>query len=179
MKQQILIILCGEAFSGKSTLAKRLAQYYEAKVVGRDAIYFAMNEILALEKTPEEDDAPLWKNMWPIVVQRVKNQLSVGNSVVVDDNNLYTQQRDELREVARKAQVETVLVYLDIPKEILNERKQRNKIEKTRHDVPSAWLLEDNQLFERPTDGEKPVNFAENMDFELLIEQLDKSIAVV
>ena len=49
MKEQIIFILCGEAFSGKSTTAKELASKYGAKIVGIDEVYFAAENILALE----------------------------------------------------------------------------------------------------------------------------------
>lgn len=64
-KNTRIFILCGEAFSGKSTLAEKLSERYGAKIVGRDKIYFAIDDILALEDTPEEDDSALWKSLWP------------------------------------------------------------------------------------------------------------------
>ena len=67
MERKILFILCGEAFAGKTTLSKRIADLFGAKIVGRDEIYFATEKILALENTPEEDEDMLWKNLWPLV----------------------------------------------------------------------------------------------------------------
>lgn len=56
-KNQYLFILCGEAFSGKSTLSEKISEKYEAKIVGRDKVYFAVEDILALEGTSGADDA--------------------------------------------------------------------------------------------------------------------------
>jgi predicted kinase len=172
MKKQTLFILCGEAFSGKSTLSKQIAGHYDAKVVGRDEIYFATEKILSLENTPDEDDDALWENLWPLVLQGVKNQLLLGNSVVVDDNCLYLKQRDELRAIAHDTGVGSTLVYLDIPSKILKERKEQNKISKTRHDVPSAWMDEDSGLFERPTEKEAPVIYTPDVVFGAFLEKL-------
>ena len=113
MKNQTLFILCGEAFSGKSTLAKEIATYYEAKVVGRDEVYFATEKILALENTPEDDDNFLWTSLWPLILQGTRNQLLLGNSVVIDDNCLYLKQREELRSIANGLGVRSILIYLN------------------------------------------------------------------
>lgn len=165
-----LFILCGEAFSGKSTLAKKISEKYGAKVVGRDEIYFATEKLLALENTPEQDDSNLWNSLWPLVVQGTKNQLLLENSVVIDDNCLYLKQRDELRSIAKETNAQTVLIYLDTSTETIKKRKEENKLTKIRHDVPSAWLKEDSQLFERPIKQENPIHYNPQVSLE---EQLN------
>lgn len=169
-----LYILCGEAFSGKSTLSKKIAEHFDTKIVGRDEIYFATEKILALENTPDEDDDSLWKNMWPLVLQGVKNQLLLGNSVVVDDNCLYLKERNELRSIAKETGVQSTLIFLDIPTEVLKERKEQNKISKTRHDVPSAWMTEDSELFERPTETENPIVYKPDTSFDDFVNNFKK-----
>lgn len=159
--KQHLFILCGEAFSGKTTLAKEIAKKYEAKIIGRDGFYPLIAKILALEDTPEKDDDNLWKNLWPIAVQGVKNWLLLGESVVVDDNCLYSNQREDLYRVAKEVGVKHTLIHLDVPANILRERKEQNKINKTRHDVPSSWMEEDFKTFERPSSLENPLVFNE------------------
>lgn len=171
-KSNKLFILCGEAFAGKSTLSKKISEQFNAKIVGRDEIYFAIDNILALENTPEEDDAILWKNMWPLVIQGVKNQLKLGNSVVVDDNCIYFKERELLRSVANDIGVKSFLIYLDVSIETLKERKANNKITKNRHDVPSEWLVEDSALFERPTNDEDHITYYETMNYDELIKIL-------
>lgn len=172
MQKQTLYILCGEAFSGKSTLSKQISEKFNAKIVGRDEIYFATEKILSLENTPDDDDDALWKNLWPLVLQGVKNQLLLGNSVVVDDNCLYLEQRDELRAIAQGVGIRSILIYLDIPPEVLKKRKEQNKVSKMRHDVPSAWMDEDSGLFERPTSLEQPVVYTPDMEFGVFAEKL-------
>src|SRR3989338_3285890 len=157
MENKIMFILCGEAFSGKSTLAKQLSQHYVARIVGIDEVYFATESILALENTPDEDDSSLWKNLWTVVFQGIKNHLLLGNSVIVDDNCFRLSRRDELRSLAKEMDVKTALVYIDTPMEVLKERNEKNKVSKERHDVPSAWMEEDSNKFERPTESENPI----------------------
>jgi predicted kinase len=114
--------------------------------------------------------------MWPLVLQGVKNQLLLGNSVVIDDNCLYVKERDELRTVAKEVGVESILVFLDIPMEILKERKEQNKISKTRHDVPSAWFAEDSLFFERPTKVENPIIYKSDTSFDDFVNNLKTTI---
>ncbi|MBX4195746.1 ATP-binding protein [Candidatus Parcubacteria bacterium] len=161
MNKPTLFIVCGEAFSGKTTLAKEISNRFGAEIVGRDRIYFALEKMLALEITDDEDDDKLWtKDLWPIAVQGAKNHLSLGKSVVFDDVCLHLWQRDELRSVAQSVGADSVLVYLDVPAQVLKERRERNRITKERHDVPSKWLTEDSYNFERPADSENPIKYA-------------------
>ncbi len=163
---QTLFILCGEAFAGKSTMSKILSSSQNALIVGRDEIYFATENILALHNTPEEDDSNFWNALWPIVIQGVKNQLLLGKSVVVDDNCFYFAQRNELRVLAKNLGVKSILIYLDIPSEVLRKRKDENKITMIRHDIPSAILEKDTKPFERPTDEENPFIYKQEIALE-------------
>ena len=173
-KKQRLIVLCGEAFSGKTTLSKKLSEAFGAEIVGRDRIYFALEKILTLENTPDDDDYALWNNLWPVAVQGAKNQLLIGNSVVFDDNCLLFRQREDLRSLAKDMDVDFSLVYLDIPSEVLKDRKARNKITRDRHDVPSSWLAEDSIIFERPTEAENPIIYVENSSFDELLNKIGR-----
>jgi len=174
MNKPILYIVCGKAFSGKSTLSKMINERFGAEIVGRDKIYFAIEKMLELENSPEDDNDKLWgKDLWPIAVQGVKNHLLLGHSVVFDDVCLRRQQRDELREVARLANSEVKLIYLNIAENILKERKERNKITKERHDVSSVWLADDDKVFETPGADEKPLTYTETTNQDELIKSLE------
>lgn len=107
-------------------------------------------------------------------MQGARNQLLLGKSVVFDDNCLHLHQRDELRAVAEKSDAKSVLIYLDIPDKVLKERKEKNKITKERHDVPSAWLKEDEKVFERPTATERPIIYTPDTDLEGWFKKIDE-----
>jgi predicted kinase len=167
-----LFILSGEAFSGKTTVAKKIAEIYNAKIIGRDVVYFALDKFLALEKTPENDEDNLWINLWPVALQGVKNQLLIGNHVIYDDNCLRVHQRDELRSIAKEAGAQHKVIYLATSAETIKARKEQNKLTKERHDVPSGWMEEEAVLFERPTKIEDPVVFTENMTLDELLKKI-------
>src|SRR5680860_1205908 len=168
-----LFILSGESFSGKSVLSKEIVKHYHAEIIGRDVVYRAIKDKLALEKTPEEDDRALWNNMWPIVVQGAKNLLLSGKSVVIDDTCLQLQKRNDLRSVTNITGAQVVLIYLDIPATILKDRKQKNKINKERHDVPSVWIEDGAKYFDRPTELENPIIYTFGQELKELFTQID------
>jgi predicted kinase len=174
MKNNYLFVMCGEAFSGKSTLSKMLSERYQAKNIGRDTIYFSLEKLFLFEETPDEDDPSLWGNLWPIAVQGAKNHLLAGNSVVFDDTCLFAKQREELRAMAESIDVKSVLIYINTSSEIRKARKAENKINKTRHDVPSGWLENDSAKFERPDQYENPIVYNETSSFEDLAGQIEK-----
>lgn len=172
MQRTHLFILCGEAFAGKSSLSREISHRYKARIVGRDEVYFALEKSLALEHTPESDDAALWKNLWPLAVQGARNWLLLGESVVFDDNCLYTRQREELRLLATATGAQSVLIYMDVPADVLKERKERNKTTKERHDVPSAWLAENSKYFERPIETKQPLVYTHDTNLDTWFGEL-------
>ncbi len=167
-----LFMLCGEAFSGKSSLSQKLSEAFNAHVVGRDMIYFSLKDSLALDSTPDEDDAELWNHFWSVAVQGISIHLSLGHSVVVDDNLLFRRQREELCKLGQKMESAVVLIYLNIPRPVLLSRKAQNQVTKERHDVPSAWLIEDANEFERPGEDENPIVVTEEMSWEEISERV-------
>lgn len=168
-----LFILSGEAFSGKTTIAKQIAEKYNAKIIGRDVVYFALDTFLALEETPENDEENLWTYLWPIALQGVKNQLLLGNHVIYDDNCLRAHQREELRSIAKEAKTQHKVIYLATSAETIKARKEKNKKTKERHDVPSGWMEEEAILFERPNEIEDPIVFTENMTMNEFLKKID------
>lgn len=172
----ILFIMCGEAFSGKSTISKHISKKYGAQIIGRDSIYFSLEKHLALEGTPEEDDDMLWDSLWSVAVQGAKNQLLLGSSVVFDDVCLQKVRRDELKKVAEQSKAKYILIFLNISKEGLKRRKEENKKTKTRHDVPSAWMEADREDFERPTPDENPITVTDTSDKNHILDLITKAV---
>jgi predicted kinase len=75
--------------------------------------------------------------------------------------------------VVEKANARSVLIHLDVPAEVLKERKKRNKELKTRHDVPSSWLEEDAADFERPTEAEDPIVYKPADTIDNLVKAIE------
>ena len=170
--EKTLFILCGEAFSGKSTLAKKLSKKFDAVIVGRDVAYFALDKILALEEAPEDLDDLIWKKLWPVAVIGARNHLLLGRSVVFDDTCIRRKERDDLRDMAKECGANCILLFLDTTQQTRKQRHEQNRISGHRHDVPSAWIRQDSEDFEKPGLDEEPVVVEENTEFEVLLKNL-------
>ena len=136
-----LYILCGVAFSGKSTLAKKIAEYKKAVLVSQDKLWFEKKTEWNLDSDSDED----WDRVLQLSKIEVRDTLMKGNSVVFDDISLKYLDRKSLRNLAKECGAEPVFVYLDTPRSVQQERQNKNLETKERHDIPEHiinWGLE-------------------------------------
>lgn len=150
-----LYIMCGVAFSGKSTLSKKIAEYKKATLVSQDVLWFEKKEEWNLDSDSDED----WDRVLQLSKIVVRDTLMKAESVVFDDISLKYSDRESLRNLAKECGAEAVLVYLDTPRNVQQERQNKNLETKERHDVPEHiidWGLEE---LEVPQESEKPFIF--------------------
>lgn len=163
-----LYFLCGVAFSGKSTLAKQIAEYKNAVLVSQDEIWFEKKKEMNLDLNSDED----WGKVQQISKAKIKEVLLKGESVVYDDISLKLKARESLRNLARDCGGESVLIYLDTPRDVQQERRIKNAETKERHDVPSHiinWGLEELEI---PQEGENPFIFRPESDLKDWLSKL-------
>ena len=160
--------MCGVGFAGKSTLAKKIAEYTGATLVSQDAMYFEKEEELKLD--PDSDEQ--WRMILDMSQNRIREELSKGNSVVFDDTSLQVSHRDELRNIAQEIGAETKVVFLDTPIEIQKERQAQNKITSERHDVEQHHLDKAIEDLQPPTADEHVIVVKPGYDFSEIIPQL-------
>lgn len=140
-----LTLMCGLSFSGKGTLAARLAEGLPASVVSLDLI----NEERGLhggQGIPLEE----WSETNEIAQQRGRTLLEAGHHVVVDDTGSPRFIRDEWRAVANSSGVPFALVWVQISADLQDERVHANRQLHDRHDVTDAVLQEHRAGFEPP-----------------------------
>jgi predicted kinase len=140
-----LYIVCGVAFSGKSTLSKKIAEYKHATLVSQDSLWFEKKKELNLDPDSDQD----WDMVLRLSKEVVRDTLVKGDSVVFDDISLKYSDRESLRNIAKECGAEVVLVYLDTPRNVQKERQIKNLETKERHDVPEElihWGLEELEL---------------------------------
>jgi predicted kinase len=140
-----LYLLCGLAFSGKSTVAAVLARRLGALVVSLDHI----NAERGLEGglgIPAEE----WGRTHAVALERAEAGLAAGRPVVVDDTNCFRFLRDDHRRAADRLGVPTVVIHLDAPLSLILERLRANDRAPTRSPVTEAILLELAAKFEPP-----------------------------
>src|SRR3989338_2110441 len=113
-----LYIMCGLAFSGKSTLARKIAERTGSKLIAFDKLWVEKDKE---NPVPNGDEG--WKFIRKIGQDEIAKSLQKGNSVVYDDNNIRFEHREELRDIARKAGARTIVVYLNTPMEVIRKRE--------------------------------------------------------
>lgn len=163
-----LYIMCGVGFAGKSTLAKKIAEYTGATLVSQDAMYFEKEEELNID--PDSDEQ--WRMILDMSQNRIKEELNKGNSVVFDDTSLQVNNRDELRRIAKETGAETKVVFLDTPIEVQKERQAKNRITGERHDVEQHHLDKAIEDLQPPTEDEHVIVVKPGYDFSEIIPQL-------
>jgi len=144
-----LWIMCGRAFSGKSTLAREIALQNGAPVVSLDEINLERGLI-----SGDGLDVSAWIETTRIAHERVSSFLNKGQSVVVDDTNSLKFLRDAWRKIALECDSEFEIVWLPISIEEQQSRVRANRKTQSRADILDDVLKIHNDTFEEPTQEE-------------------------
>jgi predicted kinase len=148
MQKPTLYIMCGLAFSGKTTLAKSIAKYFHAENIRFDSIYVEKEKELNL-KAMEGGDA--WRTVRAVAMDRIREHLSNNEHVVYDDTNPKFEHREEIRVVARECEADAVVIYLNTPNGVLAQRQTNTQLAGDHHDVASHYLKETKKQLEIPS----------------------------
>ncbi|WP_353651121.1 ATP-binding protein [Nakamurella sp. A5-74] len=148
-------MLCGRSLSGKSTLARQLADALPATVI-------ALDHLNAERGLSSGAGIPLteWGRTHEIAHDRTRTELLAGRSVVVDDTSSPRFLRDRWRDVGREAAVPVTLVYLDTPIEVSAARHAVNRSDPVRPDVADRVLRDHLDGFEPPELDEDAIRVA-------------------
>lgn len=133
-----LFVTCGLPGSGKTTLAKQLETEH-------NAVRFSPDEWMT-DLWDQELRALIEAQMWE-TAQRI---LSLGANVVIDFGSWAREERDVLREGARRLGASVELHYLDVP---LDELVRRVEV-RDREGITRAHLEEWQDVIEIPTEAE-------------------------
>ena len=143
--QPRLVLLCGLPASGKTTLARELAESYGAVRLNPDEWEFALD----VDPFDEAFQTRLEAQFWELAQQL----LVLGTSVVLEWGFWARSERDEKRETARTLGVAVELRFLDAPHEELVRRVT------ARHAAGGIAITESHMeqyrsTFQPPTDDE-------------------------
>ena len=161
--------MCGLAFSGKSTLARKIADRTGSKLIAFDKLW--------VEKEKEQlvtKGAQGWRFIRKVAQEEIANTLKGGQSVVYDDNNIRFEHREEIRQIARNLRMNSVVIYLNTPMELIRKREQINKTTGERHDVEPENFQTVLEQLEAPTANEEVIEFTPTTDIEKFINELPK-----
>ncbi len=168
-----LVLLCGKSFSGKSTLARALADALPAVIVSLDAI----NDERKLQSgagIPLEE----WARTHDIAHGRVGEALRNGSIVIVDDTSSPRFLREAWRELGAILDAPVVLVFIDAAPATVRSRQAANRRAPLRHDVRDAVLSGHLDGFEAPDDDERPVRLsADDALSPFIVEKVRRAIS--
>lgn len=152
MSPQRLGLLCGPSFSGKTTLARRIAARTGGAVVSLDAINARRGLERGFEAAPDE-----WARTHELARAEAARLLAEGAAVViVDDTNCFRRLRDAFRDVGARAGAETTLLLLAPAWETIAARAAADRDEAARRGAAPDALRRHFDAFEWPDEDESP-----------------------
>jgi predicted kinase len=139
-----LVIICGLPGSGKTTLAKSLAQQHDGTIYSADDWMDALG--VDLWDSAKRD--AIEKLQW----QQAQDLLRLGGTAIIEWGTWVRSERDTLREGARYLGASAELIFLDLPPETLFERISARGRENP--SITLKQLREFSAAIERPTADE-------------------------
>lgn len=164
--------MCGNPFSGKTVLAKRLSEKFGFERVDID-------EIIMRFGFKSFDDPKISKGrmheMFEEYYKKIENGLESGISVISDTSNPSRSGRAHLRRIAEKYGCNTVVLFIDTPVSTIKERWNRNKSEGIRMQISEKTLEEAFLEMERPDESEDVIAYEGNLSIDEWIK-LNKNL---
>ncbi len=158
--------MCGLAFSGKSTLARKIAESTGSKRISFDELWLEKEKENPIPKGTEG-----WKYIRNVAQVEVSRALKAGKSVVYDDNNPKKEHREEIREIGMKAGADVFIVYLNTPLDVIRTREETNKVTSDRHEVIPENFQAVLDQFEPPTPEENVLEFTPDVETKEFLEK--------
>ena len=149
-----LIAMCGLPFSGKSVLAGALSRELRIRLLSYDA------EIYPAHSRAAPAGASLAAGsgfVQGIARREIGAILAGGESLIYDDLLLERDDRRKLAAVAKAHWADFVLVYLDTPPSVIDERRAANSRTRARTSVPEAKMRLDISLLQPPEEAERAI----------------------
>jgi len=148
----VLIAMCGLPFAGKSVLAGTLSRELRIRLLSYDLDLYPVYSRLV---PTGSSVAAEYDFVQDIARREIGAILASGESLIYDDLLLARDDRRKLAAVAEAYWANHVLVYLDTPLSVIDERRAANS--RTRTSVPEAKMRLDISLLEPPEDAERAV----------------------
>jgi predicted kinase len=149
-----LIAMCGLPFAGKSVLARALSRELRIRLLSYDLEIYPVHRRLA---PPGSSVAAEYDFVQAIARREIGAILARGESLIYDDLLLERGDRRKLAAVAEAHWADLVLVYLDTPLSVIDERRAANSRTRTRTSIPEASMRLDISVLEPPQDAERAI----------------------
>lgn len=152
--QPLLIALSGLPFSGKSTLARKLATALDLPVVSYDDdIYAKHKHEVPANTSPAEE----FEIVQAIARQLIAEKLTAGQSFIYDDLGLQKEERESIRKVANDFGARYVLLFLNTPLSTIEQRRKNNNQSNLRGHIRDEKMALNISLLEKPESDEQAI----------------------
>jgi predicted kinase len=148
----VLIAMCVLPFAGKSVLAGALSRELRIRLLSYD---FEIYQVYSRLAPAGSSVAAEHDFVQDIARREIGAILASGDSLIYDDLLLEREDRRKLAAVAEAHWADLVLVYLDTPVPVIDQRRAANA--RTRTSVPEASMRLDISLLEPPEDAERAI----------------------
>ena len=148
--------MCGLPFAGKSVLAGALSRELRIRLFSYDFDIYPVYSRLA---PAGSSVAAEYDFLQDIARREIGAILASGESLIYDDLLLEREDRRKLAAVAEAHWADLVLVYLDTPLSVIDERREANSRARARAraSIPEAKMRLDFSLLQPPEDAERAV----------------------
>ena len=152
MHEPHLIIMCGLAFSGKTTVARRIAAALDAVLISLDDINDERGLVGGDGSMTDED----WLETHALARQQTASFLAQNHTVVLDDTFSHKLLRDEARALAQTNNADFSLIFVETPQETIEARRAQNATTQARRSISDAVFRDHVARFQWPLDEEQP-----------------------
>jgi len=149
-----LIAMCGLPFAGKSVLAQALSRELRIRLLSYD---FEIYQAYSHRAPAHSSVATTYDFVQGIARREIGAILAGGESLIYDDLLLERDDRRKLAAVAEAHWAGFVLVYLDTPPSVIDERRAANSRTRARTSVPEAKMRLDISLLQPPEEAERAI----------------------
>ena len=146
--------MCGLPFSGKSVLAEALSRELRIRLLSYDHGIYPVHSRSA---PAGSSVAAEYDFVQAIARREIGAILASGESLIYDDLLLQREHRRKLAAVAEAHWAGLVLVYLDTPLPVIDERRAANSRTRARTSIPEASMRLDISVLEPPQDAERAI----------------------
>jgi predicted kinase len=146
--------MCGLPFAGKSVLAGALSRELRIRLLSYDSQIYPVHS----RQAPADSSAAGDSNFVQDIARRqIGAILASGESLIYDDLLLGRDDRRKLAAVAEAHWADFVLVYLDTPLSVIDERRAANSRTRARTSIPEARMRLGISLLEPPDEAERGI----------------------
>lgn len=170
-----LFILCGLSFSGKTSLAQKIAEHLQVTIISFDVIYEELRRKTGSDLSPQPE---VWDQVKRIALLSLSENLQEGRNVVWDSTNPLRKHREELIEIGDCFGEQSVVVHVNTPFDEIRKRRQKNKFTNERSDRGSEEFERRLKIWEDPSEGERAIQITSEADILTFIHTLDTREAI-